>query len=79
MTALGRHFASYGTAAAAQRDFGRLTAFIEADAPTLFGAHEALRAGLAAHPDAHEWAAFERDAAEGIAPVRFSIRFTELS
>lgn len=74
MGALGRRFGSYAAAAAAQTAYARMQAEIEADA-SLFGAIEARRAGLAAHPEAFEWAEFEREATAGIEPFRFSIRF----
>ena len=77
MTAMDRHFDGYAAAAEAQKAYRRVVMEIENDpSMTLFGAEEALRAGLAAHPDALEWSAFETEAAASIAPFCFSIRFT---
>jgi len=74
VAALDRHFGGYDVAAEAQEEYRRVRAEIAADAG-LFGWAEALRAGLAARPQAQEWAEFERDAAAGIEPHCFSIRF----
>jgi hypothetical protein len=74
LVALDRHFGGYALAAAAQEEYRRVKADIEADT-NLFGADAALRAGLAAHPEAREWADFEQEAAAGIEPFCFSIRF----
>jgi hypothetical protein len=74
VTALERHFDGYAAAAAAQEQYKRVKADIEANA-NLFGTAEAMRAGLAAHPEALEWAAFEQEATVGIEPYCFSIRF----
>ena len=77
MVALDGHFVGYGEAAEAQREYGRVKDSIDAGGATLFGAMEAMRAGLAAHPKAREWASFELTAAEGISPFCFTIRFTD--
>jgi hypothetical protein len=74
MAALERRFGGYALAAAAQEEYRRVRADIDADT-NLFGWAEALRTGLAAHPEAREWAEFERDATAGIEPFCFSIRF----
>ena len=77
MVALDQCFGGYDRAAEAQAEYYRVRAALDADGgATLFGATEAMRAGLAAHPKAREWAAFEMTAAKGIAPFCFSIRFT---
>lgn len=77
MVTLDRYFGSYGEAAAAQVEYRRVLADIDADTSlTLFGTGEAIRAGLAAYPMALSWSEFEREAAGRIKPVRFSIRFT---
>jgi hypothetical protein len=69
-----RRFGGSELAAAAQDAYRRVRADIDADA-NLFGWAEALRAGLAANPEAREWDEFERDATAGIEPFCFSIRF----
>jgi len=80
MTMLHRHFDGYDRAAEAQAEYERVRAAIEAvDGASLFGATEVMRAALAAHPKAQDWVAFKLAAAEGIAPLGFSIRFTALT
>lgn len=74
---LDRHFSSYDQAASAQEEYRRVLADIDADTSLpLFGASEAIRASLAAHPMALAWSEFETEAAGKINPARFSIRFT---
>jgi hypothetical protein len=75
MVAMDKHFGGYRSAAEAQREYGRVRAHIEADAPNLFGLTEIWRAGLAAHPKAKQWEVFEREASAVIAPFCFSIQF----
>lgn len=77
MIVLDSHFSTYEKAAEAQQEHSRVLADIDADSTmTLFGAAEAMRAGLMAHPKAFEWSAFEAEAAAEVAPFWFSIRFT---
>ena len=78
MAALGRQFTAYRSAAEAQTAYRRVQAAAREDEGlTLFGAAEAMRAGLTANPEALRWSAFEQEAAAAIAPTSFSIRFTE--
>lgn len=74
MGAIDRRFGGYALAAAAQTAYGRVQDDIAANG-NLFGPIEARRAGLAAHPEAFEWAEFEREVAAGIEPFGFSIQF----
>ena len=77
MAVLRRHFGGYDRAAVAQAEYEQVQAAVAAaDGATLFGATETMRAALAAHPKATEWAAFKLTAAEAIEPYCFSIRFT---
>jgi hypothetical protein len=76
LTALHRHFPTFGNAAGAQTEHRKARSKVEGDSTLhLFSMNEAFRAAVHASRPALAWESFVRDATAGIAPFCFSIRF----
>lgn len=75
---LDRYFPTFDAAAQAQELYERAMREVNEGAPSLFDAFEAVRAGLAARPQARVWRTFLSEAFDALAPFSFTIRFSRI-